>query len=36
VLGVTAAYLPLVFAGLVSTFAILVKAVACWFEDRNP
>jgi hypothetical protein len=32
---VTAAYLPLVFFGLVSGCVFLVQAVASWFEDRN-
>ena len=35
-LGVTAAYLPLLFVGLAVGFVFLVQAVAGWFEDRNP
>jgi hypothetical protein len=35
-LGVTAAYLPLLFVGLAGGFVFLVQAVAGWFEDRNP
>jgi hypothetical protein len=35
-LGVTAAYLMLVFVGLVTGFVFLVQVVARWFEDRNP
>jgi hypothetical protein len=35
-LGVTAAYLMLVFVGPVTGFLFLVQVVARWFEDRNP
>ena len=35
-LGVNAALVALVFAGLLTGFVLLAQSVVAWFKDRNP